>query len=338
MITIAKKYQEEIKQVCQTAAARNAIQAFENIYIHADNDGTIKIKAGDSMVEITRTLVAESFESGFETTVNASKFLQAFNACPNDVKIIVKDKMTIKSGKRRFTLPIIDAESYPAYPELSETQKVGDAQAVKSLLDECLWAVDRNDARAMFKGVHLGNDAVGTDGKKMCVISGDIQSNLIVPVDSVNKIPDIEGEVFASDSMLVIKGDGVEFKTKLIDARFPDYTRAIPKCTKTVDVDMAEFKSAVKAAQITANSQFKTVVLSFGEDSTVCASSADRREDSSIGFECEPSEPFEFALNSTYLIEALNQLTLPSVQLQFSDAQLMIEEGGKKLVISSVKL
>ena len=95
---MAKKYQEEIKQVCQTAAARNAIQAFENIYIHADNDGTIKIKAGDSMVEITRTLVAESFESGFETTVNALKFLQAFNACPNDVKIVVKDKMTINIG------------------------------------------------------------------------------------------------------------------------------------------------------------------------------------------------------------------------------------------------
>lgn len=337
MITIAKKYAEEIKQVCQAAASRASIQAFENIYIHADESGIVKLKAGDSMIEITRMIAADKFESGFETTVNAPKFLQAFNACSGDVQIIVKDKMTIKSGKRRFTLPVISAESYPAYPEMDDAQKV-ECDGFIETVKQSAWAAGKNDVRYVMNGVYISKDAVGTNGHKMAVTPIGLDCDIILPIETINKIPDIDGDIYISDSVMAIKSKDVEFKTKLIDGRYPDYKRAIPSCDKTASVDLDEFKSAVKAAQITANSQFKTIVMSFGDECSISATSSDKREDSSIGFECDCSDSFEFAVNSSYLLEALNELTLPNVELQFSDGMMMIEEAGKKLIICSVRL
>lgn len=335
MIIISKQYSEQIKEVCSTAASRSSIQAFENIYILAVDDG-LTLKAGDSMVELTRHIECE-VKSGFETTVNASKFIQAFSACGDDVKIIVKDKMTISSGRKKFTLPIIDAESYPAYQDMVDANKIecpGFIDAIKS----ASWAAGKQDARYVFNGVCVRGDAVGTNGHKMSVVPLGADCDIIIPIDTIKKMPNYEGDIYVSENVLAIKGHDFEFKTKLIDGQYPDYNRAIPKCSKSVSIDLSELKDAVKAAQITANSQFKTVIFNFGKESSVTSHSADKREDSSIDIACDASEEFTFAVNSSYLIEALNELTLPNVEMAFSDGQMMIEEAGRKLIICAVRL
>lgn len=334
MITIDKCHGEAIKQVCQAASSRSTIQAFENVMIKSIKDG-IEMKAGDSLIEITRTIPA-AVESGFETTVNAAKFLQAFTACGGDVTLICKDDLTVKSGRRKFNLPIISVESYPAYPEMGDSERI-DCDGIVKKIKAASWASAKDDVRHVFNGVFIGEHAVATNGHKMAMVNLGLNRKAIVPINSIQKMPDIDGIIMISDSIFCIKGDDLTFKTKLIDGQFPDYTRAIPKTNKTVTVKTADFIDAVKAAAITANSKFKTVIFRFGKESTVESLSQDKRESSLIGFDCDTSDDFDFAVNSAYLIEAASSLSSESLEIKFSDMQMMIESDDHKAIISAVR-
>lgn len=335
MIIIEQSHKEAIKQVCQSAASRSHIQAFENIMIRT-LESAVELKAGDSLIELTKTIPAE-VKSGFETTVNAAKFLQSFNACGGDVTITLKDKMTIKSGSRRFALPVIPVESYPAYPDMEDEQRIGDTSVIKTV-KSASWASGVNDVRHVFNGVFLGEYVAATNGHKMSLIDNGADCSVIIPIEAIKRIPDVDGEVYISDYVMCIKSDDLLFKTKLVDGRPMDYTRAIPKTNKEVTVDVSDFTDAVRAAQITANSQFKTIVMHFGKESTITAASADKREESSIGFACDTSVEFDFAVNSSYLIEALSVLDCESVTIEFSDDKMMINKDGAKSIISYVRV
>lgn len=338
MITIQKSQAEFVKQVCQSAASRAPIQAYENVLIRT-GDNAVEMKAGDQLIELTRIIDAE-VQSGFETTVNAAKFLQSFNACAGDVTITVTDKMTIKSGKRRFTLPIISAESYPSYPEMEETKRIESPSMINDI-KAASWASGVDDARHYLNGVYVGDHVVATNGHRLCIVeSQPIETPVIIPIATVKRLPDFDGDVYVSDSIMCIKSDRATFKTKLVDGRFPDYKRVVPKCSKSASVNVSEFKDAIKAAQITANSQFKTVEIKFDKESTVSATSADKREDSLIGFECDTNEKISFAVNSSYLLDALNALSSDTVEIQFPDSlgQMMIDQDGIKSIISAVRV
>jgi len=325
MFTISKKYAEQIKQVCSVASPRSAIQAFENVFISATSE-SVTLKAGDSLIELSRTIIPESFESGFETTVNAAKFLQAFNACPGDVTLIQKDDLTIKSGRTKFTLPTVSPESYPAYQDVGDVVKIDvePSNLVRSI-KKVSFAAGRDDARAFLNGVHLGESIAAANGHALAVIDG-FGGNAIIPITAVAKMPDDGCAVFVSENVFCIEGDDFIFKTKLIDYSYPDYKRAIQQTTKVVTVLREDLLSATKSAAITANQKFKTVTFEFGKDlAKVSSTSESKKEKSNIEFDADCSESFVFSVNSSYLIDALNAIESDSVKLEFSEHQMQIK-------------
>ncbi len=339
MITISKKYKEEIKQVCNAASNKSHIQALENIYISASVDGIVILKAGDSLVEFTRMIVADKFESGFTTTVNATKFMQSFNACSGDVEIIVKEDMIIKSGRRKFTLPIISADAYPAYPEMDECKTIECANLIDKI-KQVSWASAQDDVRYQLNGVYVGNHAVSTNGHKLSLIDLGVDTNLIIPIESIKKLPPIENyTVTSSDNILSIRNDDLEFKTKLVDANFPDYKRVMQTPDKYLTVNSIDFIDAVKASSVLADSKSKTVIFTFGQDSKVESASGDKRESSSIGFDCDSEhDEFQFACNSSYLLELLNTVSSETLIIGFTDQQMIISQDDQTSLIMRVKI
>lgn len=336
MITISKKYADQIKQVCSVASNRCAIHAFENVYISA-KEKKVNFKAGDSLIELSRYIDSESFESGFETTVNAAKFLQAFNACQGDVTLIQKDDLTIKSGRTKFTLPTISPESYPSYQDIGDVVEINaPVNEIVSRIKAVAFAAGRDDARAFFNGVYLGDDIVASNGHVMAVMPG-YGNDAIIPISAVSKLPDDGDSVMISDNVFCIFAPDFTFKTKLIDHKYPDYRRAMPKTDKRVTMLKSDLVSCSKSAAITANQKFKTISFKFGAECSVSSTSESKKENALVGFEADASCDFDFALNSSYLIDALNSIDSDAVVLEFSDTQLYIDHGIK-IVISGVRL
>lgn len=336
MFTIKKDQIEAVMQVCKTAATRHANQAFECVLIEADADG-VSLTGGDGVVEINRALVAD-VESGFKIAVNAQKFMQAVKAC-GDATVILKDQLTIKSGRRRFKLHTVDAEAYPAYPRANNDNKMNIApQTLIETIKLVSFASAKNDVRHVLNGVFIGKHATATNGHRMAVADLGLKKDAIVSIEAVNKIPlDITGDVYLSDNVLSIVSGTYSFKCKLIDGKYVDYERVIPnEFTKEVTVDKSSFIDAIKAAQINAP-ESGNVVFHFCSESTIKSRSG-KQEDAIIDFDCVTNSDFEMSFNSSYLLNALSVLDLDIVKMQFNDGQVRIDDDGLINIISMCRI
>lgn len=336
MFTIEKNQIESIKQVCKTAASRHACQSFECVLIEADGD-SVTLTGGDGIVEIQRTIPA-NVKTGFKVAVNATKFMQAVNAC-GDATVVLKDQLIVKAGRRQFKLHTVDADAYPAYPQAIDDHKLDiDPQNLIESIKAVSFAAAKNDVRHMLNGVYIGKDAAATDGHRMAVVPLELDKSAIVSIEAVNKIPlDFGGSVFLSDNVLSIVSDDKSFKCKLIDGKYVSYDKAIPsKFNHTVEVNRADFIDAIKAAQINAP-ESGNVLFHFCQDSTIKSRSG-RSEDAQVGFDCTTDSDFEMAFNSSYLLSALSVLHSESVVIKFADSQLVIESDGMINVISMCRI
>lgn len=338
MFKLEKSQLESISRVCKTASTRHANQGFECVLIEVSGS-SVRFTGGDGIVQIQSTIDAD-VETEFTAAVNAQKFMQAVNAC-GDATVILKDQLIVKAGRRQFKLHTVSPESYPAYPEAVDDQKVDiDPQSLIESIKRVSFASAKNDVRHMLNGVYIGRHAVATDGHRMCVVDLGVEGSAIVSIDAVNKVPiDIDGQVYLSNNVLSIVSDRESFKCKLIDGRYVAYEKAIPQHDKfehRVDVNRLDFIDAIKAAQINAPDS-GAVLFSFSDESEIKSRSG-KSEDALVGFECVSSDDFEMGFNSSYLLDALKVLSSDLVTINFTGQQLHIDSDGMINVISMCRV
>jgi len=338
MFTLTKEQTDLAVSVCKFAASRHANQGFECVLIEADSEkNTVTLTAGDSIVEIVRVINCD-VQLSINAAVNAAKFSQSIAACKTPT-VLIKDQMTVKSGRRVFNIHTVDPAAYPSYPEAVKENEI-DINPIDLIdaIKTVSFAAAKNDVRHILNGVFIGANAVATNGHRICIYPLGIKKDAIISIEAVSKIPtDISGKVYLSDNVLSIVSDEYSFKCKLIDGRYVPYEKIIPKkFVSTVTVSRADFIDAVKAAKINSpesgNVQFK-----FGKESEIKSRSG-KNEDAVIGFDCESSKEFEIGFNSSYLIEALSMLTLESIDMKFTDSQVYIEQAGVINLVSMVRI
>lgn len=334
MITITKKHAETIKKVCSIASSRNPIAIFENVLLQADNN-SLKLTASDSVIECTSTIDCE-VKSPFTTTVNAAKFMQSFNACKGDVVVSVKDDMQIKSGRSKFTLPILSGDDYPLFEASKDAESItDDINAILGKVKKVSFASGKDDVRYYLNGVYIGADVVATNGHMAAVISSDVElkSSLIVPISSIPKLPLTANKMVFDSNCLTIQSDNFTFKTKLIDGKFPDYKRIQVQPNHTATVNRFDLIESIKACSITAN-DFKCVTMSFS-DNELTLESGRQKESTIIKLDAKHDNDFVFNVNSDYLINSLSCLSDDLVTIGFSNASMIID-SDVKIIISAV--
>lgn len=340
MFTLAHDSIEPIKRVCKIAATKSPVQSLECVLIKADKDtNTITLKAGDSSVEISLTIPAE-VESSLSTLINASKFAQCVQACNGGKVTLKSDSLNIKSGRRRFNIQTLDPEAYPEFPEFGDNEKLDiSASELTSAIRSVQFAAAKNDVRFVFNGVYIGNNCAATNGHRIAILENfSIDKEAIISVDCLNKMPDIEGDAYLSASNLTIKNKDECFRMRLVDGKYPDIAMTIPKSDPdVVTVDREHMIESLKAAMISAPTDSKNVLLSFGKKCKIIAKSG-RSDDADIGFDADCQSDIEMGFNSSYLIDALSVLQSESVQLQIADGKMMINEEGLTQIIAKVTI
>lgn len=335
MFKITKEHHDAIKQVCKVAPAKSPLQALQNVHVMAEK-GSVTFKAGDSVCEITRTIETE-VKSGVTFCVDAAKFSAAIQAC-GDCDVIVKDDVTIKAGRRKFTLQSIDPEAYPAYPDMEKSTKAKiDAQTLIQKINMVAFSAAQNDVRHILNGVYIGDVVAATNAHRATWAQLGLKQSAIVDIAAINKIPDIQGEVYLSSNILSIESDSVKFKCRLIDGKYPDIEKLWQEFDNSALVNRESLINAVKAAMITAHTQSRNITLSFGKECFI-TSTNEKRETSDIDFEAMTDKEFEMSFNSSYLLQLISALTSEQVKMYFSDQRLMVSQDGIKAVIQKVQL
>lgn len=204
---------------------------------------------GDQIV-----LNATDYEIGLETKINIKKDLDG-SATVNGKKILdiiksFKDEeitletdsqvLHIKQKKSKFKLPMFDSNEFPK-TIYNTDQKVNiSTKNFISNLKKVLPVISNNQKIALtgalleLKDYHLS--FVATDIRRLAYVRENIQSiesfSVIIPKKAINEIIKLfndDMEIFYSQNQLMIKNENYTFTTRLINDKFPDYEKIIPK-------------------------------------------------------------------------------------------------------------
>ncbi|HAT8180717.1 TPA: DNA polymerase III subunit beta [Legionella pneumophila] len=310
------------------------------------SDGFLFITATDLEIEISAQVVCDSKQTSGSITVPAKKFIDIIrsldeNASPS----IVFDKslVTIKQNRSTFKLATLPAENYPtSEDECNDVELSIPRLVLLQLLQSTHFAMSQQDVRIFLNGLLLEFDsniisAVATDGHRMAIsrysCDNIAQTRLLLPKKGVqellrllNCINDEQVLLAAGKSHIKLITNQFVFLSKLIEARFPPYTKAIPReQDKHIIIDCATLKRALSRIVILAHEKSKAVLLHLQPGQLTLIANNNEQEEAIETLSAETQgEELKIGLNATYLLDVLTHFSEGQIKLSMSNTESSI--------------
>jgi DNA polymerase-3 subunit beta len=327
-----------LQLVAGVVEKRQTLPALANVLVVLEGQ-QLSLTGTDLEVEIIGRLTLESEGIvGGEITVPAKKFLDICRSLPDGsmIEFVYQDqKVTVKSGRSRFTLSTLPASEFPAI-ELGDNDLSFrcDQSEVKRLIDRTSFAMAQQDVRYYLNGMlwELHDDmlrVVATDGHRlaMCTrpvniaVNGEVKQ-AILPRKGVIELARLLSESDKSVELVVGNNhiraitDSFVFTSKLVDGKFPDYERVLPRNgDKIVLGNREELRQAFARTSILSNEKYRGVrfVLTEGQV-TITASNPEQEEaEEQVAVEYQ-GPPIEVGFNVSYLQDVANVISSESLR------------------------
>lgn len=329
-----------LQQVIGAVERRQTLPALGNVLVRARPEG-LSLTATDLEIELVARVDHVAEEPG-EITVPARKLMDICKALPDsaELRLVTEgDKVSIRSGKSRFSLATLPAAEFPTLDEISVSKEFSIGQGrLKALIERTSFAMANQDVRYYLNGLMLEVEkdrvrAVATDGHRLAMcdtvaeVGTESAQQVIVPRKAIQELlrllDDAEAEVriqLGSNHLRVTLPD-VRFTSKLIDGRFPDYQRVVPKGgDKVLLIGREGFRQALLRASILSNEKYRGIRLLMGDG--VLRIQAHNPEQEEAEEEIEVSyqgEPMEIGFNVNYLLDVLNTLAGEEIEATLRD-------------------
>jgi len=321
---------------------RHTLPILANILIRKDGE-RVSFLSTDIEVQITTHANVGSGSDIAATTVAARKLLDILRALPDgdDVALSLANKrMTVQSGKSRFALQTLAAEEFPtvAQAEQYSATVTLPQKTLKHLFNMVHFAMAQQDIRYYLNGLLLVVDgknviAVATDGHRLafCQVEVDQEfprQEVIIPRKTIIELQRLLEE---SDEpvQLDIAGNQVrltfadiELVSKLVEGKFPDYTRVIPKGYKNdFTIDRDRLLRSLQRAAIMTSDKFKGVRCVISPGSMKISSTNADQEEAVDELEIDyGGDSIDIGFNVSYLLDVLNNLKCDNVNIALGDA------------------
>lgn len=338
-----EKLLDPLQLACGVLERRQTVPILSNLMLTLHNNELVVV-GSDQEVEITVSISdVEMVEAG-EITVPARKFLDICRSLPEGADLVASlegNRLAVESGRfssHLATLPVaefpdIDVGDY----EVSIALSVPD---LERLLQRTSFAMAQQDVRYFFNGVLLEVEGslvrfVATNGQRLAtsfVTTPDLgHHQFIIPRKAIGELNRILGEGegegedgitlnFTANHMQVERG-GVTLITKLIDATYPDYSRAIPTGgDKVLIADRKFLKEALSRTAILSNELYRNVRLMIRPGKLDMHANNPQQEEAEESLEIEYNgESLEIGFNVSYLIEALSVMKGEQIRMTLSN-------------------
>lgn len=352
-----------LQHVIGVVERRQTLPILANVLVEAA-DGHLSLTATDLEVELSaRDDIG--CEAGGRTTLPGRKLLDILRALPEgtSVTLAVDDnRAQLRCGRSRFALATLPAEDMPALEDFTAEAVIRlPQQALRNLIERTHFAMAQQDVRYYLNGLLLetGDNslrAVATDGHRLALCDVQAQSEaeagrqVIVPRKGVQELmrlladDEAEVELKLGTNHIQIDLGNIRFTSKLIDGRFPDYQRAIPREGDTALVaDRQLLRAALTRAAILANEN-RGVRLQL--ENWLLRLQANNPEQEEAVEEVEinyDGGSLEIGFNAGYMLDALGALEDELVKLFFQDTNSSCliraaEDESCRYVISPMRL
>ncbi len=329
-----------LQAVIGVVERRQTMPILANVLLVAKN-GTLSITATDLEVELVATAEVD-IESGGEVTVPGRKLLDICRALPDGAEVAVSqtgDKLAVRSGRSKFSLATLPAAEFPTVEDIDATQTLDVPQGILvRLLEKTHFSMAQQDVRYYLNGLLLETGgkhlrAVATDGHRLALCQQELkgaklkEQQVIVPRKGVLELQRLltgEGAVTMElgSNHVRVQLDGIRFTSKLIDGRFPEYERVIPKETSNrLAADRGALRGALQRTAILSNEKYRGIRLIIRDSGVTIQAHNPEQEEAEEELEVEYSgEDIEIGFNVNYLLDALGAIESDSVSVAVQDS------------------
>jgi DNA polymerase-3 subunit beta len=377
---VLKAAQEKVLAALQSVAGiverRHTLPILANVLLRKKGS-QLELITSDLEIQIRTTAELDGDTADYATTVGAKKLGDILKSLPSDQVVSLtaaQNKLTLQGGKSRFTLQTLPAEDFPLVqeaadfgPSFSVPQKT-----LKMLISQVHFAMAVHDIRYYLNGILFVAEGtsltlVATDGHRLALSQATLdvempKQEVILPRKTVlelqrllkddGKGKDAAGndqeqliEMRFAGNQAKFSFGGLEFVTKLVEGKFPDYNRVIPKNHKNhITLGRATLLASLQRAAILTSEKFKGVRMNFAPGLLGIASSNAEQEEAKEEVEIDyGGDSFEIGFNVGYLMDVLANMSqdMVTVSLQDANSSALItnpEFEGFKYVVMPMRI
>jgi DNA polymerase III subunit beta len=360
-----EKFLNALQSVSGIVERRHTLPILANVLLRKTGHD-IEFTTSDLEIQVRTTQELGGDEASFSTTVGARKLIDILRSLPSDqvVTLSAKDnKLTLQAGKSRFTLQTLPAEDFPL---VNETVDFGPSFSVpqktlRDLVNQVHFAMAVHDIRYYLNGILFIAEGkqltlVATDGHRLALAQALLDNEVpkqevILPRKTVLELQrllrdeDTPIEMRFAGNQARFSFSGMEFVTKLVEGKFPDYNRVIPKNHKnSVVMGRAPLLASLQRAAILTSEKFKGVRVNIEPGSLRIASSNAEQEEAKEELEIDyAGDSIEIGFNVTYLMDALANMNSEMIKLELQDTAASAlftvpDQPGFKYVVMPMRI
>ncbi len=344
---------------------RHTLPILSNLLLKVKQN-KIALTATDLEMQISLSIDTVKGEE-LSITVSAKKLLDICRSLPENTEINIttqENRLQVKAGKSRFNLQTLPAADYPVMAKAA-----GNATAIitinqrtlKHLFKQVEFAMAQQDIRYYLNGLLFEVTAnrlniVGTDGHRLSFTSAELSQNyekqeLILPrktvIELIKLLDDSDEEVIIEITVGQINFtfSDIQLISKVIDGKFPDYTRVIPiGHQNSFTVDRMTVLLAMQRASILSNEKYRGIRMVLAKNSLRLISTNSEQEEAEEELEINyPGDALDIGFNVTYMIDVLNNVSSENIIFSFADANssclvTMPDDENYKYVVMPMRI
>jgi DNA polymerase-3 subunit beta len=370
---VLKAAQENFLSALQAVSGiverRHTLPILANVLIRKTGP-QIELTTSDLEIQVRTSAELGGDAGNFAATVGARKLIDILRSMPTEQVVTLsanQNKLTLQGGKSRFTLQTLPADDFPLVQEAADFGPVFSVpqKVLKSLINQVHFAMAVHDIRYYLNGILFVAEGknltlVATDGHRLALAQATLESEIpkqevILPRKTVLELQrllrdekegdDARIEMRFAGNQAKFSFSGMEFVTKLVEGKFPDYNRVIPKNHKNVvTLGRAPLLSSLQRAAILTSEKFKGVRVNIEPGTLRIASSNAEQEEAKEELEIDYSgDTIEIGFNVTYLIDALTNIgqEMVTMELQDTNSSALItvpDQAGFKYVVMPMRI
>jgi DNA polymerase III subunit beta len=329
-----------LQSVMGVVERRQTMPILANVLLSARNN-KLSVTGTDLEVELVASAAVTVDQAG-DITVPGRKLLDIVRTLPEKALVTVSkdgEKVVLKAGRSRFSLSCLPAAEFPLIEDINAKQTLRISRAAaRRLIDKTHFAMAQQDVRYYLNGTLLECSgktlrAVATDGHRLSLAEAELlepvtgTQQVIVPRKGILELQRIlvgdgELELSIGTNHVRAKVGEIRFTSKLIDGKFPEYSRVVPaNPPRTMSAARDGFRAALQRTSILSNEKYRGVRLTFGANLLKIQAHNPEQEEAEDEMEVSFSgDELEIGFNVTYLLDALAAIDADTVEVGLTDS------------------
>jgi DNA polymerase III subunit beta len=323
-----------LSSVARVANSRGTLPILANVLIKTSNN-RLSLSATNLDIAITHYIGAKVKEEG-SITVPARLMQDFVGSLPDGVieLDLQETKLHVTTEQYQSVVNGIVADDFPVMPAITVGKNwTLSGNLFKKALQQVVFAASGDETRPVLTGVLLqtlggvlamaATDSYRLAEKQLGKSKEDI--GLLIPASAMHDLLRVLGDsdeeirVTHDDQQVLFQVGDIELVTRLVDGKYPDYRKLIPKnFTAQATLKRADLINVTKVSSLFARESAGSVTIELSEGQLSIRSVASQLGENIATATAKVTGSGSITLNSRYLLDALGALSGEDVSFGFN--------------------